>query len=447
MKWLARESFSDRRFPGWRAFLIQIFVVSWVAGGLFELIRAGSALITFDTMGVVLVWPMMVAVCIFLLAFVCLRLWRVSFVAALGGLLMYVPVLFLVPAFEFLIRGLGFVYELGFASGWQALTLLLTGGILPVFVIPLAFQLTWMFILAWVVWSWWRSTSVPTLWELAQGLAFGYIGFPLLFLLPSFIGWFILFGEVPIWSTTGTIVGQAFAVAQIDGYPWRAIYERFPLAIGGEAHVSQTWLFAISAWFVGVGVIGFERVRAWQWSWRRLGQFATRERSLRILGLVLLGGVGAFVFKEGHAFTWMHLVAWCGLLVTGGLFALAQAAEVDLLEAAHGSLSADRPLAMGAIRSADLVEASWIWLVAGCFGAGLLGMSVFLSFMLAYLAHRQALGAKDRWTFLGWASLPVTGYFLAGWMMVAERGSFGVLAPAFATLAFLLFFAWNWRKN
>lgn len=446
MKWLTRESFSERRFLGWRPFVTHVFLLAWMVGFICELIRAHSALAGFDVMGVLFVWPMIVLLLVFLLAFVCLRLWRVSLVAALGGLWAYLPALFFVPVFELVIRSLGFMNELGFASGWQALTVLLTGGLLPVFVVPPAFQLMWILVFGWIAWSWRRSNPSLTVWQLAQGLGVGYVGFSLLFLLPSFISWVVLVREVPIWSTVAPVVSQGFTVAQIDGYAWRAIYERFPLAIGGEAHVSQTWLFASFAWMSCLVVLFLQQARSWKWSWSRWNGFVGRERFIRLFGSVLLGLVAAMMFGEGHSFTWTHAFALIELVMTVGLYALVQAADVDLIEVAHESLASDRPLATGLITTTDLEEARWLWLAAASLGAFLLGLPVFLACMFAYVAHCQALSATHRWAFLSWTSLPGAGLFLVGWMAVAERGSFGTLAPAFSALVFLALFAWNWRK-
>ncbi|MBP6944465.1 hypothetical protein KBD61_03945 [Patescibacteria group bacterium] len=446
MIWASLEMFSERRFGGWRVFLTRLVLLSWVVGFVSELVEARSSLVPFDVMTVLMVWPGMIFLLTSLLALACVRLWRVSFVSALGGLASYLPVLFFIPVFNFLLQGAGFSPEMGFANGWQALTVLLTGGVLPLFTVPPAFVLTWILCLGWLAWSWWRVASMRRPWELVQGLLPGYLGFPLLFLLPSFIGWSVIVGDVPIWSGLNTIVGQGFIAAQIDGFAWRAVYERFPLAIGGEAHVSQTWLFAVFTWSVSLIVVFYQLVRNWRWSAKQFMSFIGRRRVMMGLGVVALGAAGAFLFKEGHILTWTHILAFLMLMIVTGLFILVQAAETELLEATHGSLAADRPLATGAVRSADLAEASWIWSVAAAAGALMLGMAPFLAFVFAYISHRQALSARHPWAFLSWMTLPFAGYFLAGWMMVAERGSFGALAPALASLVFLAIFAWNWRK-
>lgn len=446
MMWASLEMFSERRFGGWRIFLTRLVLLSWMVGFVSELVEARSSLVPFDVMTVLFVWPGVVFLLVALLAWVCVRLWRVSFVAALSGVTSYLPVLFFIPIVTFLLQGAGFSSESGFANGWQALTLLLTGGVLPLFTIPPAFVLTWILFLSWLAWSWWRVASMRRPWQLVQGLAVGYLGFPLLFLLPSFIGWSVIVGDVPIWSGLDAIVGQGFIAAQIDGFAWRAVYERFPLAIGGEAHVSRTWLFAVFTWLVSLMVVFYQLVRTWRWSVKQFVSFVGRQRVMLGLGAIILGMVGAWLFKEGHAFTWTHLLAFFMIATVTGLFVLVQAAQTELLEATHGSLSADRPLAAGLVRTADLTEASWIWSMAAAAGALLLGIAPFLAFMFAYISHRQALSARHPWAFLSWTTLPFVGYFLAGWMTVAERGSFGALAPALASLVFLAVFAWNWRK-
>ncbi len=443
---LTRESFSERRFPGWRSLLTQVFLYSCVAGFISQLIKAQSSLVVLDPMTVLLLWPSLAFVLLSLLGFVCTRLWHVSFAAGVGGVYGFRWVVFLVPVFELLIRSLGFSNELGFVSGWQALTMLLTGGILPVFIVPPAVMLVWVLSFGWLMWSWWRSTSERNVWRLVQDAVPGYLALPLLFLVPSLIGWTILVGDIPVWSTMGMVVERAFVAAQIDGYAWRAVYERFPLAVGGEAHVSQTWLFATLVWIVGLLILFIVLANAWQWSLRRFWVFADRRRCLQAFGTVCLGMIGATMFGEGHAFTWTYGLAFLQLALTTMLFVFARAAEVDMLEATHGILTPERPLAAGWVRAADLEEWSWIWSVAACFGAWLLGLSVFLAFALAFISHRQVLVARGRWELLGWSALLSVGYLLAGWMMVAERASFGVLAPAFAALMFLIIFAWNWRK-
>lgn len=446
MIWASLEMFSERRFGGWRAFLTHLVLMSWMAGFISELVEARSSLVTFDVMTVMLVWPGVVFLLTSLLACVCVRLWRVSFNSALGGIVSFLPALFLVPVFIFLLQGAGFSHEIGFANGWQALTALLTGGVLPLFTIPPAFVLTWVLFLGWLAWSWWRTASPRAPWQLVQGVIVGYVGFPLLFLLPSFLGWMVIVGDVPIWSGLNTIVGQGFIAAQIDGFAWRAVYERFPLAIGGEARVSQTWLFAAFAWITSLVVIGYQMIRYGCWSLRQIVLFVGRLRLVMGFGAVALGMAGAFLFKEGYPVTWTHVLAFLVLVAVTALFLLSQTAETELLEATHGSLAADRPLATGLIRAPDLVEASWIWSLAAAVGALLLGIAPFLAFLFAFIAYRHALSARHSWAFLSWTTLPFVGFFLAGWMAVAERGSFGALAPALASLVFLAIFAWNWRK-
>lgn len=446
MIWASLEQFSERRFGGWRAFLTRLVLLSWVAGFVSELVEARSSLVSFDVMTVLLVWPSTVFLLTALLAWVCVRLWRVSFISALGGLASYLPVLFFIPVFTFLLQAAGFSHEIGFANGWQALTVLLTGGVLPFFTLPPAFVLTWILFLGWLAWSWWRVASPRVPWRLAQGLMVGYLGFPLLFLLPSFIGWSVIVGDVPIWSGLDTIVGQGFIAAQIDGFAWRAVYERFPLAIGGEAHVSRTWLFAVFTWLASLMIVFYQLTRTWRWSAKQFVSFVGRQRVMLGLGSVILGIIGALVFKEGHAFTGTHLLAFLVLAIVTALFVLVQAAKTELLEATHGSLAPDRPLSAGLVRVTDLTEASWIWSVAAAAGALILGIAPFLAFIFAYITYQQALSARHSWGFLSWTTLPFAGYFLAGWMTVAERGSFGALAPALASLVFLALFAWNWRK-
>jgi hypothetical protein len=446
MIWASLEMFSERRFGGWRVFLTRLVSLSWVVGFISELAEARSSLVSFDVMTVLFVWPGVVFLLTSLLGLVCVRLWRVSFISALGGLSSYLPILFFIPVFHFFLQAAGVPLEMGFANGWQALAALLTGGLLPLFILPPAFVLVWMLFLGWLAWSWWRMTSSRTPWQLAQGLWPGYLGLPLLFLLPSFIGWSVIVGDVPIWSGLNTIVGQGFIAGQIDGFAWRAVYERFPLAIGGEAYVSRTWLFAVFSWLASLIVVFYHLIRAWRWSVQQLVSFVGRQRFMMGFGVVVLGALGAFLFKEGHSVTGTHILAWFVLMLVTGLFLLVQTAEAELLEAAHGSLAVDRPLAAGNIRSTDLAEASWVWLFAAGAGALMLGIAPFLAFTFAYICHKQALAARHPWAFLSWMTLPFPGYFLAGWMTVAERGSFGALAPALACLVFLAVFAWNWRK-
>jgi hypothetical protein len=161
------------------------------------------------------------------------------------------------------------------------------------------------------------------------------------------------------------------------------------------------------------------------------------------------GFIVAALFESARVPSLTHIIAIALLIITSALLVLAQAARDDLQRATQGLLEQHRPLALGLVRVIDLEEWKDLWLVAGLIAAGLLGWSVFLVYVFAELVQARAatlhiaLAPCLR-------ALSGAGYFLAGWMTVVERGSFGPLAPAFAALVFGLLFVWEgwkWRRT
>ncbi len=447
MKCLTRESFSERRWSGWATWLTQVWMVAVAAGFVSELVLARGAQALFDTVQVVLLWPLM-AVCIgFLLAVLCMRLWKVSLFAALVQVATLLPLLFVVPLLQWT-EGvlLGVRDEATFVNVGRAVASLLSGGMLPTPVAPSAVAFLWLGVCAWLGWSWWKMTPGRTGRALLRAFLPTYIGFAVLWILPSILGWFALAGHVSLWRVGADVVEHGFVATQIDGYAWSNVYERFPLAIGGEAHISSQWFMTMVPFLVLLSLYLLHLARAWRWSWRQWMVFVGGDRMGRVGGVVLFG-LCAALGSGTHLLGWTHALALLALVMSLALFLLAQIADTDLAKAAFGSLGHDRPLSLGTVRSADLVEAVLVWRAGAYVLAWLLGWPVLISFALTDLAHYLSITARSPWAYLGWRALAYGGFCLVGWMVVVERGSFGSLAPALAALVVLVNFGWNWRRN
>lgn len=447
MKWFTHESLSERRFLGWREILFRVCLMAWVAGSVSAFIDGRSSLALFDTIEVLMIWPFGVLIVGLLLAWVVKRLWRVSLESAVTGVLAYLPLVFLVPILNLLGERLNVQTDIGFVGGWRALALLVSGGILPSPTAPPALLIVWFGLLVWISGSWWRFATVKSWRVLAEALLPSYLLFPFIYLVPSFLGWTVLLGDVSIWSASSSLVSRAFTVSQIDGYVWRNVYQRFPLFIGGEAHISAQW-FMISVAFIVFGLlIPVYLARIWKWSWRTWMVFARPAWVARAGGLVALGVIGAYFFESrSFVWHWTYLVALAVLGVTVLQLAFTQAVDTDLTQATFGSLPGTRPLAQGLVTDADLRSWRTIWVIGGAIGAWLLGWPVFLAYLLICIADYQALSVRSAWAYLAWSSFAQAGLFLIGWMVMVPKGGFGTLAPAFAALIFLLSLAMGWRK-
>ncbi len=226
------------------------------------------------------------------------------------------------------------------------------------------------------------------------------------------------------------------------------MYARFPLAIGGEAHISTQWLLVTMLLLALVVWLMTYLSVTWHWSLKRWWQFAEADRVLRVAGIVGLGLLMACLFTTLPRFGWTHVLATLELLVATGLFILAQAADTDLARAATGSLAYDRPLSSGLVKAVDIIEMKSIWRGMVYVLAGLLGWQVLAAFALADLAHQASLSVRAVWAYLVWSVLPSMGYFLAGWLVITERGNFGALATALAAFVGLIHFSWQvWRNK
>lgn len=444
MKWLTRESFSERRFPGWWPWVKQICLYAWIAGFLHELLESRLAPKLFDTFTILVLWPLLSILLVGIGAYGCARLWRVSFSAALEGLLPYAPGIVAVPFLGAFIQAAGGVFELGFASGWQALASFLSGGVLPFSVAPSALVCLWVAALAWIIYSWLRIHS-PDWQHIVLSLVPAYLGFPLIFLVPSFLGWRLMWGEVLIWSASADTVKRAFAATHIDGYTWYNVYERFPLAIGGEAHLSQIWLLVSLIYIAIVIASTIYLSRTWRWKASDWGRFTEKSSVARVCIPVVIGMVSALSLEGGRMPSFSHLIAYTLLIITSALSVLARMAKVDLEQALRGSLPGHRPLAMGRIRSTDVEEWGRIWSALSWVGAFLLGWPILTAWIWAEWIQHGVPDGK------GWKTslrhvLPTLGYVLAGWMVVVERGSFGALSPAMSALVCLAYMGWHWYK-
>lgn len=438
MKWLTRESFSERRFNGWWKWGKDLVSLAWLAGFASQLAAARNGAVLFDITSVVLLWPMITLGCVLLLAWACKRVWHVSFPAALEGLEMYLPIILLVPVLEIIGDEAGLRTQIDFVGTKEALGSLVTGGLFPV-VAPPAVTCLWIGALIWIMYAWWRSSSEQSAIFLARAIAPTYILFGCLPLIPSMIGWTLLAGNVPLWNAPSALVQQAFTAAQIDGFSWRAIYERFPLALRGEAYVSTQWFFLslgliTFVMLMGVYLMHGQRI-VWGRFWESMTILRVRRAYLRsITGTVALGAVLALLLETTPVWGWTHVLAACVLAATILLIILAASGHKDLSEAAEGSLPSNRPLALGEVRASDLQDWTQIWLAGSLVGAWLLGWPVFLAYILALVADREALESQSHWAKLGFQGVSHIGYVLVGWMTIVERGSFGALAPAIALL-------------
>lgn len=448
MKWLTRESFSERRWSGWVAWLKQVWVFAVVAGFVSELVLAREAQTLFDTVQVVLLWPLLTICSGLLLAVLCMRLWKVSLYAALVQVATFLPFLFVVPFLQWIESALwGVRDQMTFVSVGRAVVSLLSGGVFPTPVAPIGVAFLWLGTCAWLGWSWWKTTPGRTMRAFLRAFLPTYIGFVSFWILPSVLGWLALAGHVSLWTIGADVVEHGFVAMQIDGYAWSNVYERFPLAIGGEAHIHGQWLEATVPLLALFALYFLHLARTWRWPWKLWILFVGSDRAMRVGGVVLLGLLAAIGSGTHLLFGWTHALAALELVVAVALFMLVQAADTDLAQAAFGSLGHDRPLSLGTVRSADLVEAVTMWRVGAYVFAWLLGWPVLVSFALTDLAHHLSITARGSWAYLGWNAFTYGGFCLVGWMVVVERGSFGSLAPALAALVVLVNFGWNWRRN
>ncbi len=448
MRWFTRDMLSERRFLGWPEILFRICLTAWVAGFISTVIEGRSSLALFDTIEVMMLWPLGVLLAGLLLAWAIKRLWSVSLEAAFTGVMTCLPVVFFIPVLNLLGERFDIQTNIGFAGGWQALALLISGGILPSPTVPVAILVVWFSLLIWISYSWWRTASVKSWRVLAEAVLPSYLLFPFIYLLPSFLGWTVLFGDISIWSSGSSLVGRAFTVSQIDGYVWRNVYQRFPLSIGGEAHISAQWLMLSVAFIVLSLLVPIYLARVWKWSWRTWVVFARPTWIVRAGGLVVLGVVAAYFFESrALVWHWSYVIAVLVLGVTTLQLMFTQAVDTDLAQASFGSLPATRPLAQGLVTSADLQSWRAIWIVTGAVGAWLLGWPIFLAYLLICIAGHQSLLVRSTWAYLAWSSFGQAGMFLIGWMIMVPKGGFGTLAPAFAALIFLLSLALGWRKS
>jgi len=447
MKWLMRESCSERRFGGWWKWIKNVACIAWLAGFASELAAARGAAVLFDVTSVVLLWPMIAIGCVLLLAWVCQRLWGVSFIGALVGLEPYLPLILLIPLLEIVGGEGGMRTEAAFVGGKFALTSLATGGVFPM-IAPPALICVWIGVLGWITYSWWRSTPQRSGIALVRGLAPIYFLFAPISLIPSLIGWIILFDHVPVWSASSSLIEQAFIATQVDGFAWRAIYERFPLALRGEAHVSTQW-FMLSVGFLAFGGLMAAYLKyGLRWSFSLVSRFVTAARVGRVAGMVGIGAILALLLETTPVWGWTHIVALLVFLSTITLSILYEAAHTDLTQAITGSLPMNRPLALGEVRANDLQDGRDLWMMASLVGAWLLGWPVFLAYLLAMLAAREALEVRSPWAESGFQAVSHIGYVLMGWMAIVERGSFGSLAPALALFtALMIFVIQRWRLS
>jgi hypothetical protein len=144
--------------------------------------------------------------------------------------------------------------------------------------------------------------------------------------------------------------------------------------------------------------------------------FVGGDRMGRVGGVVLFG-LCAALGSGTHLLGWTHALALLALVMSLALFLLAQIADTDLAKAAFGSLGHDRPLSLGTVRSADLVEAVLVWRAGAYVLAWLLGWPVLISFALTDLAHYLSITARSPWAYLGWRALAYGGFCLAGLMV------------------------------
>ncbi|GEM_PF-6158949 len=447
MKWVARPSFFEHRWSGWRVWLGEVWFFSVIAGSLSELVPGSNAQAVLDVLHIAFVWPLVTTGLVMLMAGICVRLWQVSWKSTLAYLETLLPFILLVPGIQLIERWSGLYEHVAFVNFRTALGSFFTGGLFPAPTAPLGVAVVWLGVCVWVGWSWWHITPKHTVRELFLACAPGYFCFVGFWLVPSLIGWAALVGSVPLWNADSALVEHGFVVTQIDGYAWRSVYERFPFALGGEAHISSQWLFSTLLLLLGFALYMVMVQKTWCWSWKGWWRYAEASRIQRVVGTVGLGFCIATVLETHHLFGWTQVLALLELFIATTLFVLAQAADVDLAKAMFGLLPPDRPLSSGAVSAAELGETKQVWRIMGYALAWWLGFPVLAAFVIADLTHHRSIVAREAFAFLGWSTLSIASLFLAGWMVQAERGSFGGRGPACALLVSLLYFGWNWMRN
>ncbi len=421
-----RAELSERRFVGYGAWIATFLSLAWVASffSAFAAPRGDGRL--QDVATLLLIRPIEALVFVSTAVAILLFALRSTLPAVLQGLLRWMPLILIAPLIDAFVQGKQGSVTDGFVNAKQALTALFLGGFgwKPIASIGVIASLWFAaFVVGWTVW---KLTA-----KRARAIIAGYamlVLAMLTLLVPSMIGWFGLPTQATAWSASSSAVYRGFVFRISDGYWWKNVYERFPVAIGADVEVGIQLSLGAFALVVLAFVILLLALRAFRLSLRQLFRYLGHEPLVLTGSLVLFG----FVFSaiQGNAFhlTFVNAAAVLLFFLTfiSALFFVR--GRYDLAELSFDEMrnAADRPLVSGVLSPKTVQETEPLFLALAVIGGWMLGWPVLfclLGLVISLELYGSGFVRFKQWfpwnhLLLGTAG---TALVLAGWFFGAEH--------------------------
>ncbi len=424
---IPREAFSERRFPGWLPYGRGLIALAWTLGILHTLLQTWMSDRAPDFLRSLILQPLVsLSVFLFLVSLFVYAL-RVSWSAALQALLPWTLIALLIFPLDALVWTFGWKFSSPFLNVPESIISILTGGLFPRPLVSLGAFCVWWGML-WVCFSTVKHLT-QNRWRAWATLGAGFFVFPCFFLIPSVLAWSKLPADVSIFSAGPNTLQRAFVLLNMDGYWWKNIYDRFPLANAGEAIVSGEWFLAAAVFVALCGVGFFLWRKASAWSGNTWKIFLRLRESVLLLGPLFLGL--AFAWGRGwHVrLTSVNLVAWMVLAIVIASTWVFGRARRDLHERVRDEThDPARPLVSGLIRAGDLTDFGWTCAAAAIVGAWLLGWPVMMCVVFALwtqtLEETPPMYARALFPAgVGLATLRALSWILVGWLFASEQAS------------------------
>ena len=446
MLFLRPPVFSDRKFVGLGQWLVLFFVTALLGIGLSFLTGRVSDGRVITVPELLLTYPL-IRLCFSLLFIgVLARFLRISFPAALQGVVPWLLPFQLLPgAIDLVLQALRIATPAPYFVNPSGIVLsLVSVGFAPHALLSYGSLITLACLVAWLFIQIKRARGrlVPAL----SGTILFYVLAVLFAASSSVLGWFGLVSRSAIFTAGSNVISRGLIVLSQEGYWWKNIAERFPGALGGEVEVSVLLLLTVVMYLVLVAGLVAWIYRIMHLSWR--AWLFEDRRQLLIYGVVVLLSGGSLALVQGEVWLrhWTMTVAAIVLLITWLAALLSVLGDGDVTDMGEDDRAGRmRPLTMGTVSAATLEDLGWIFKGVALVGGWLLGWPICLCiflFSLAQAAYRSpVLQAKQSFPFnhllLG---LSVTALWLSGWFLVTQDAVITHL-PLHLALGMWLFFS------
>ncbi len=414
-------------FPRLQSLLLTVYGVSILSGFLEAITAVAGRPRLIDLTGVFLEYPSLLLLFSTWAVFVYTNVFRISLTESIERVRRHLPLALIATVVNIAAVWMGWESSVPtFLNVLDVPVSLLTLGWWPRLLASPGTLVVSLLVAVVFGWSVWRETRLIK--RVLQAVLGWFLGIFVLLLLPSVIAWAIVSTDASPLTAGPNVLARSWVALSQEGYWWRAVVDRFPGVLEGEAESSVRFLRLSLVWLIGLLLGGVVFLRRSGPVLKQHLQYIKPVRGVSFLMAAFFGmwigrAMGGVFF--GRA---IDVLACILLVITLGFVWVVSVLRNDLHDQGsdHEMGRTDRPLVSGALSSEGARGLMKLFAVLALVSGWLLGWPVLLP-LLVFLLLQELLafpGVRSKESPLGLV-------FLASSLLcVAISGAFFTLRTA-----------------